>query len=128
MSAMNEINIAQTQAIPEVVSDSSTGTLRMTGDSYPENAFELFNGIIEWVEAFLAHSDKPLRLELHLVYMNTSSVRAMLDIFDLLEEAHKNGREVRVDWHYDKRNERIVQMAVEFREDCTFPFYITVDP
>ncbi|MNF14249.1 hypothetical protein D3C80_2163930 [compost metagenome] len=47
-----------------------------------------------------------------------------MDIFDMLEESHGAGRSVRVTWHYDRRNERVAELAEEFREDCTFPFVI----
>ena len=50
-----------------------------------------------------------------------------MDIFDLLEEAHGRGRQVSVDWFYDPRNERVLDLADEFREDCTFPFLIAPD-
>lgn len=48
-----------------------------------------------------------------------------MDIFDMLEDAHQAGRQVRVVWHYDERNERIAELAEEFKEDCTFDFAIT---
>jgi len=88
------------------------------------NAFELFGEIIQWVEDYLAQSADPLRLELQLLYLNTSSIKAMMDIFDLLEDAHVKGRAVSVKWHYDKRNERLAELAEEFKEDCTFSFLI----
>lgn len=121
---MNELQIPGSQSTPTVHGDWQAGVLSMAGDSYPENSFEMFGEIIAWVERFLEQEERPLRLELRLVYMNTSSVRAMLDIFDLLEAAHLKGRQVRVDWYYDPRNERVVTLADEFREDCTFPFQI----
>lgn len=121
---MNELNIKSSQSTPSVVTDSTAGILRMAGDSYPENSFDFFNDIIAWVESYLADSDASLYLEIRLVYMNTSSVKAMLDIFDILEEAHGKGRKVGVDWYYDPLNERIVELAEEFSEDCTFPFRI----
>ena len=99
----------------------------MKGDSYPENSYEFFGPITDWIERFLQQTQAPLRLELRLVYMNTSSVKVMMDIFDLLEEFHGSGRQVSVDWYYDPRNERVVDLADEFREDCTFPFQITAD-
>jgi hypothetical protein len=83
--------------------------------------------VIGWVERYLKETSAPLNLELRLVYMNTSSVRAMMDIFDLLEEAHGRGRAVSVNWYYDPRNERVLDLADEFREDCTFPFEIAAD-
>lgn len=124
---MNELNVQGTQSTPTITGDWQAGVLRMSGDSYPENSFEFFSEVIAWVERFLAGEDRPLRLELRLVYMNTSSVKAMLDIFDMLEAAHAKGRQVTVDWYYDPRNERVVDLADEFKEDCTFPFDIRAD-
>jgi len=128
MSDTNDLFITGSQSTPNVTGNWAQGVLRMQGDSYPENSFEFFGPIIDWLERFLQNPPAPtLRLELHLVYMNTSSVKAMMDIFDLLEDAYKQGRQVRVDWYYDVRNERVVDLADEFREDCSFPFQIAAD-
>ena len=127
MSDTHNITIAGSQSTPNIAGDWTQGLLQMQGDSYPENSFEFFGPLIDWLERFLKTSTAPLRLELRLVYMNTSSVKAMMDIFDLLEEAHVQGRQVCVDWYYDPRNERVVSLADEFREDCSFPFQIAAD-
>lgn len=121
---MSELHITGTQSTPSIHGDWQTGTLAMQGDSYPENSYELFGQVIEWVERFLAEEQRPLTLDLRLLYLNTSSIKAMMDIFDLLEEAHRGGRTATVAWHYDRRNERVAELAEEFREDCTFPFVI----
>ena len=89
---------------------------------YPENSFELFGPVIEWVESYLLGSSAPLNLE--LLYLNTSSIKSMMDIFDVLEAAHGKGRQVGVTWFYDMRNERVGELAEEFKEDCTFPFSV----
>jgi hypothetical protein len=121
---MNELNITATQSSPSVVTDTQAGTIEMRGDSYPENSFEFFAPIIAWIEHVLEASQTPLQLNLHLLYLNTSSVKAMMDIFDMLEDAHGEGRKVAVNWYYDQDNERIAELAEEFKEDCTFPFAI----
>lgn len=123
-SLMNDLDIQGTQSTPGVISDWSRGCLHMEGNSYPENSFEFFSGIFTWIERYLDEGEAPLHLELALIYMNTSSVKAMMDIFDLMEEAHGKGRSVAVDWYFDPRNERVMEMAEEFREDYTFPFQI----
>ena len=97
----------------------------MRGDSYPENSFELFSPVLDWIEGYLRDTDRPLTLNLHLLYLNTSSVKAMMDIFDILEEAHEKGRKVAVNWYYDEQNERVAELAEEFKEDCSFPFLVT---
>ncbi|WP_304639220.1 biofilm regulation phosphoprotein SiaC [Pseudomonas sp.] len=121
---MTDFFIAGTQSIPEIRSDWDAGALHMRGDSYPENSFELFNQVFEWIEQYLNETNRPLTLHLHLLYLNTSSIKAMMDIFDTLEAAFAKGREMSVIWSYDPRNERVAELAEEFREDCTFPFDI----
>jgi hypothetical protein len=122
---MNDLNISATQSTPSVSADFERGVLHMRGDSYPENSFELFGPVIRWVEEYLSSTDKPLRLELELLYLNTSSVKAMMDILDLVEEAYRDQRDVSLRWVYDQQNERVAELAEEFKEDCSFPFEIT---
>lgn len=122
---MNNLRIESTQSTPSIFADAQAGTVAMRGDSYPENSFELFSPVMQWVEDYLRDADHALTLNLHLLYLNTSSVKAMMDIFDILEEAHREGRQVAVNWYYDEQNERVAELAEEFKEDCSFPFLIT---
>lgn len=121
------LNIEATQSSPAVLADFDKGVLEMRGDSYPENSFEFFVPIISWVEEYLSASPAPLHLNLYLLYLNTSSVKAMMDIFDMLETAHTQGRETAVSWYYHRDNARIAELAEEFKEDCSFPFEIIRD-
>jgi len=121
---MNDFSIPGSQSTPAIQSDWDKGIVSMQGDSYPENSYELFHQVYEWIERFLGEAAHPLNLELRLLYLNTSSIKAMMDIFDLLEAAYQEGRQVAVNWYYDICNERVVELAEEFKEDCTFPFSI----
>ncbi len=125
---MTDIRLLATQSTPSVVAtvapNSSDGSLEMRGDSYPENSFEFFMPVFNWVESLLALPNATLKIELYLLYLNTSSVKAMMDIFDLLEEAFGEGKKVSLAWYYDNDNERIAELAEEFKEDCSFPFAI----
>lgn len=122
---MNNLNLPQTTSTPAILADWEAGLIQMKGDSYPENSFEVFQPLIDWVACFLEKAGRPLHLELELVYLNTSSIRSMMDIFDQLEAAHKNGAVVSARWAYDVANERVGSLAEEFREDCGFPFTIS---
>ena len=121
---MNDFSIPSSQSTPEVRSDWAAGQLFMAGDSYPENSFDMFQQVFEWIEGYLSEGGKPLSLELRLLYLNTSSVKAMMDVFDLLEAAHQDGAQVQVNWNYDPQNERVAELAEEFKEDCSFTFNI----
>lgn len=121
---MNDLKIAPTQSTPLIETDTGRGIVYMEGDSYPENSFEFYGDLVAWVDEFLKQNDRPLTLELSLLYLNTSSIKVMMDIFDEFEDAHHSGREVTVNWHYDVDNERVAELAEEFKEDCTFAFNI----
>ncbi|OZI20595.1 hypothetical protein CAL26_24225 [Bordetella genomosp. 9] len=121
---MKELNIPASQSTPSIVTDSENGSLHLSGDSYPENSFELFGPVIQWVDEYLASTQRGLAVTLELQYLNTSSVKAVMDIFDLLEAAHDGGHQVSVTWYYDSRNERVGELAEEFKEDCSFPFTV----
>ena len=121
---MTDFSIPSSQSTPEIRSDWANGKLYMAGDSYPENSFDMFQQVFNWIESYLEQNQSKLTLELRLLYLNTSSVKAMMDIFDLLEAAHQDAKPVQVSWYYDPQNERVAELAEEFKEDCNFPFDI----
>lgn len=120
----HNLSLSGTQFSPGVEADWQAGRLVMIGESYPENTYDFFVQIIEWTEKFLAESGRSLELELQLSYLNTSSIRAMIDIFDLLQDAADESKSVSVVWLYDSRNPRASELGEEFKEDYSFPFEI----
>jgi hypothetical protein len=128
VGAGSSFSVAATQSTPSVEADWDNGILKMAGESYPENTYDIFADIIAWVEAYLCETESPLRLELHLNYLNTSSIRAMIDIFDRLQMACNAGRILEVAWLYDSRNPRSAELGEEFKEDYTFEFTIAAAP
>ncbi|MEX0589114.1 MAG: biofilm regulation phosphoprotein SiaC [Cyanobium sp.] len=118
------LSLAPTQSTPAVTAEWDSGVLVMTGESYPENTYEIFDNIIGWVEEFLHSEQRPLKVELKLNYLNTSSIRAMIDIFDRLQSASDDGKIIEVCWFYDSRNPRSAELGEEFKEDYTFNFEI----
>ncbi|NLQ17467.1 DUF1987 domain-containing protein [Marinomonas sp. M1K-6] len=121
---MNDLIIEGTVSSPSVKGDWANGILHMEGDSYPENSYELYADMVAWVARYLEESSEPLTLELALLYLNTSSIKVMMDMFDEMEERFQTGRQVAVNWYFDEENERVAELAEEFKEDCTFPFNI----
>jgi hypothetical protein len=123
-SNFSDLSIEATQFSPVVRTDWQQGLIQMSGESYPENTYEFFAQLVEWTECYLSETTEPLLLELQLSYLNTSSIRAMIDIFDMLQDAADNGRDIKVLWQYDKRNPRASELGEEFKEDYTFSFEI----
>jgi hypothetical protein len=122
--AMQNIGIQATLSSPQVQGDATRGLLCLSGESYPENTFDFFAPVLAWVAEYLARDDQAFALELRLTYLNTSSIKCLMDILDDLEDAHRQGRSVTVRWFYDAENDRALELAEEFKEDLTLPFEI----
>jgi len=119
---MNNYFVESTKSSPEVNFDAGSGVLRLTGESYPENSFEFYAPLLAWLQEFIDTTTLPVRLALQLSYINTGTVKCLLDLFDQLEEAAANGRDVGISWYYDPANERALETGEEFAEDLKVPF------
>ena len=114
--------VKSTLCSPEIRFAPAEQVLSIRGESYPENSFAFYQPVFEAVEAYLRDSDAPLTLDLAVSYLNTSSIKCVIDLLERLDQAHRAGRKVVVEWHYDAENERAHEMAEEFMEDVSFPF------
>ena len=119
---MENLSIPATTSSPQVQGDAAQGLLCISGESYPENTFAFFKPILAWITDCLAGEAGPFTLELRLSYLNTSSIKCLMDLLDELEEAHRSGRSVTVKWFYDAENDRALDLAGEFKEDLSLPF------
>ena len=121
---MEPLLIEATKSSPKIEFNQNTETYRIEGQSYPENIVIFFTPIFEWVNKFLITLDKPATFDINLTYINTSSSKAMMMLFDLFEEAFSKGSSISVNWYYHKENEMGLEYGQEFKEDLSFPFNI----
>lgn len=120
---MELLNLEATRSTPSFHFDPESGVLAIAGESYPENSFEFFAPIFTWLKATLAEV-AAFRLEFAISYMNSSSIKCVLDMLDLLEDAGAKGTRVEVAWYYDPENPRALDLAEEFQEEISLPFMI----
>ena len=115
---------------PAVEKNTSTPSLRFSdtdstifieGESYPENSFEFYDPLLKWVTWYL-ESASELLLSIQISYMNSSSTKCILDLLDLLDDAHNSGKKTAVEWVYDPENPRSLELAEEFKEELQVSF------
>lgn len=120
---MDHPSLAQTQSTPLILFDETTHTLSIVGESFPENSFAFYAPVLDWLKQYLLRN-QVLVLDLAITYMNSSSTKCMLDLLDLMEDAHARGVQVSVIWRYDQENPRSFELAEEFSEEVSFTFEI----
>ena len=55
---MKNIHIEATKYTPEILLDPENCVIEIRGKSYPENTFEFYKPVIEWLEEFFENLDK----------------------------------------------------------------------
>jgi len=113
---MENLNIAETKYTPEITMNSN-GTIAMVGKSYPENTFEFYAPVMEWLEKyFKIEAQEITTVNLEITYFNSSSSKLFFDFFDLLEENNEDYT-IKINWIYDKDNESAEEAGEDFIED-----------
>ncbi len=120
--------IEATKSTPLVSFDAEAHSLRISGESYPENAFKFYEPLLLWVDSYLAElgSEEEVKLELRLSYMNTSSTKCFMMLLEKFDEAYVAGKQVRLIWYCSPDNESEQECAEEFKEDLRLPFDIVL--
>lgn len=121
---MEPLIIESAKSTPKVDFNVENRVLEIKGQSYPENSFKFYDPIFQWLDAFFAEieDDGLIRLEISLPYINTSSSKCILMLLEKFEEAGNNGRNVCVNWSYDKENESEMECAQDFKEFVELEF------
>ena len=111
------IDLSATDRSPAVRFDPAAGTLTLAGESYPEDAAAFFGPILHALRAFLQTEGPSVTVDIALVYFNSSSAKALMNIFQMLEEAATAGRAVRVNWHFAPDDETMEEFGEDFASD-----------
>jgi hypothetical protein len=115
---MQNIDIPATARTPAVLFDFGQHHLKLVGESYPEDVTEFYNPIFASLDAYLAElGDGKCRFDFELIYLNSSSAKAIMMMMDKLDAAAANGATVDVFWYYDKEDDTMQELGEEFGED-----------
>jgi hypothetical protein len=115
---MQNIDIPATARTPAVLFDFGQHHLKLVGESYPEDVTEFYNPIFASLDGYLAElGDGKCRFDFELIYLNSSSAKAIMMLMDKLDAAAANGATIDVFWYYDKEDDTMQELGEEFGED-----------
>lgn len=115
---MNKLHIPATERSPEVDFDFAAGVLSLKGESYPEDASRVFGPIFGALETFLAGAHgRDVRFDIELIYFNSSSAKALMNMFQMLDRAAGTGVNLVVNWRFAPDDETQREFGEDFSED-----------
>jgi hypothetical protein len=130
---MDSLIIAPTEDSPEVRFTPTSNRLIISGESRPENAGKFYTPVINWIQQFESilywrkneGGDKSqIIFEFRLDYFNSTSAKYILDIIFSIKKLIVQKYDVVIEWHYDKRDDDMLDAGKEFSEMVDIPFKV----
>ena len=113
---MSELNIAATERTPEIQLSAANGVFSMKGESFPEDVSAFYGQVIAAVDQLAGSLSRPLAVDIAMVYINSSSIKAMFRIFEGLEGVRKNGQALSITWHYQDDDDIMQELGEDFKD------------
>jgi hypothetical protein len=108
---METLTIQATSHTPEVTFNSN-GLLKLEGRSYPEDAANFYNPLIEYVKELTV---KSITMDIYLEYINTASSKKLLHMMQVLDDM-EDITAIHVNWHYEEGDEDSLETAEIYEE------------
>jgi hypothetical protein len=109
---------------PAVKSDGAKGFFELKGRSNPENVFEFYKPIIEWINEYEKAPAASTNVNIKLEYFNTSSSKIILKALKKFEAIYKANNEVIINWYCDAGDVDMLQAAKDYESLIAAPFNI----
>jgi len=114
---MDNLIIEETKESLGINLNAESGVLSLIGNSYPENTFEFYQPMMDWVpEYFNGHAQEKTIVNMEIIYYNSSTSRLLFEFFDLLDEA-KDNYHIEVNWIYELENDSAEEAGEDFVEE-----------
>ena len=120
---MEKYIVKETKSTPFIDFSFKENKLSFKGESYPENAYSFYEPIYEVLDKYLEINSKDeLVVDFQLSYINTSSIKCLILLFDKLNTSYKNGKSILINWYYDEDNGFDYDMGQDFQMGIDIPF------
>jgi hypothetical protein len=114
----DRLDIEATSRTPAVSFDFTQNRLKIAGESYPEDVTEFYGPVFAALDAYLGQlGNGSCRFDFELIYLNSSSAKAIMMLMDKLDAAAKKGASVNIHWYYDTEDDTMQELGEEFGED-----------
>lgn len=127
---MDSLIIEATEDSPKILFDTVSNRFVISGESRPENAGKFYTPVINWIIKFeeILNSRKQtndssvLIFVYKLDYFNSTSAKYIMDVLLILKRFVDQGHQINIEWHYDKRDDDMLDAGNEFSDTVDMKF------
>ena len=116
-----------TDMTPKIHLDYTSGIFEISGISIPENAWDFFRPVINWLDNYLEYPQDKTVFKIFLEYFNSGSSKCLWDIFKKMEALGRKTCSVLIEWHFDKSDEDMHEAGEDFESILDIPFTFVED-
>jgi len=115
---MDNLIIKATKDSPEIFFDCVKNILEIKGKLYPEDAAKFYSQLFDWLNEYIDQlEDQECVVNLEIIYFNSSSSKALMNFFDILDDAASEGKKITVNWKFREEDDNIMESGEEYQED-----------
>ncbi|MBL7901306.1 MAG: DUF1987 domain-containing protein [Bacteroidia bacterium] len=118
---MRDLIIEPTRKTPEIVFKCN-GELYLNGISLPQNVIDFFMPVFSWLEELKAHSPQRIRFVIDLVYLDTSSTKAILSMLKVLKKMVPGEDDLEIVWKYEHGDMDMLDQGEVLQRTTKIPF------
>jgi hypothetical protein len=119
---MEKLHIEPYLQTPEVNFDSETGIMFISGKSYPADAIEFFQPLIEWAKVYATEPAKKTELICEIEYLNSASQKQLVELILAFKSLYDSGKEFIVKWKYEEGDDDILSVGELVEHELEIPF------
>ena len=127
---MKTLVIKQTITTPEITFDYDNNIFNLEGCSRPEDVRSFYYPIIQWLTDLkngvengeIKNNNDITVFNFKFDYFNSSSAKFILDILVLINDIHKAGLNIRIDWYFEENDDDMKEVGEELSDVVDFPF------
>jgi hypothetical protein len=113
---MEHLVIEGTDDTPSIELNKEENKIFISGMSLPEDVTTFYGPVINWLTKYFAAPNEKTTVKFTMTYFNTASSKIILDIFQLVKNAHENGHDVSILWEYEEDDEEMCETGEDFAE------------
>ncbi|MEQ8910624.1 MAG: DUF1987 domain-containing protein [Vicingaceae bacterium] len=119
---MKNLEIEPYLQTPEIDFNADSGVLLISGKSYPADAIEFYQPIIEWSKEYVNNPAKKTELICEIEYLNSASQKQLVELLLTFKPLYDAKKDFLVRWKYEEGDDDILSVGELVEHELEIPF------
>ncbi len=129
VSTQNFVIVEATDDAPRIILDGKNYVVDITGPSYPEDAYQTYYIVLDWLEKLKINKTKQFSCNFNFTILSSASHKMVFEILIILEKIKiATNINISVFWKTDELDEDMQEIGEDFQDSLDLNFiFVTND-